>query len=66
MNEVGEIIRRSNFDLAPHTATENAFGWDTGEIAKSMSKELVVTDDMETRYFCAFHPHMKGNIKIKL
>ncbi|MVO18694.1 hypothetical protein GO984_23065 [Rhodobacteraceae bacterium CY05] len=63
---VGEIIRWSNFDLAPHTATGNALGWNTGEIAKGMSKELVVTNDMETRYFCAFHPHMKGAIKIKL
>ena len=63
---VGDIIRWSNFDLAHHTATGNAFGWDTGEIAKGMSKEMVVTGDMETRYFCAFHPHMKGTITIKL
>ncbi len=42
-------MRWTNFDIAPHTA----------------SAEITVTDDMETTYFCVFHPHMKRTIEIK-
>ena len=61
---VGDIIKWTNKDLAPHTATADNFGWDTEEIAQNESSEVVVTQDMETSYFCVFHPHMKGSIEI--
>lgn len=61
---VGDIIRWTNEDLAPHTATADEFGWDTGEITTNASGEIVVSEGMETSYFCAFHPHMKGALEI--
>lgn len=61
---VGDTIRWTNHDLAPHTATADAFGWDTAEIVNGATGEIAVTADMETSYFCAFHPHMKGAIEI--
>jgi len=61
---VGDTIKWVNEDLAPHTATATEIGWDTGEIAGGESGEIVVLKDMETSYFCAFHPHMKGSIEI--
>lgn len=61
---IGDTIRWTNSDVAPHTATADEFGWDTGEIAKGQSGEITVTEGMETSYFCAFHPHMKGEIEI--
>lgn len=61
---VGDTLKWTNADLAPHTATADEFGWDTGEITKGESAELIVTKDMETSYFCAFHPHMKATIEI--
>ena len=61
---VGDIIRWTNEDLAPHTATADEFGWDTEEIATNASAEVVVSEGMETSYFCAYHPHMKGTIEI--
>ncbi len=61
---IGDTIRWTNHDLAPHTATADQFGWDTGEIVKDEAVEIIVTSDMETSYFCAFHPHMKGTIEI--
>ena len=63
---VGDTIRWTNKDLAPHTATADAFGWDTGTLEKNESQEIVVTADMEKTYFCAFHPHMKGKIEVVL
>lgn len=62
--QVGDTIRWMNEDLAPHTATADEFGWDTGELIKDQAKEITVTVGMETNYFCAFHPHMKGSIEI--
>ena len=61
---VGEIIRWTNKDLAPHTATADEFGWDTGEIANRDNAEIEVFEGMETSYFCAYHPHMKGTLVI--
>lgn len=61
---VGDTIRWTNEDLAPHTATAVEFGWDTGEIVTGASAEIDVTAGMETAYFCAFHPRMLGRLVI--
>ena len=60
----GDTIRWTNRDLAPHTATADEIGWDTGELRLGDIGDVVVTQGMETSYFCAFHPHMKGTIEI--
>lgn len=62
--QVGDVIRWTNEDLAPHTATANEFDWDTEELAQNASAEIVVMEQMETRYFCAFHPHMTGSFGV--
>jgi plastocyanin len=62
--KAGDVLRFTNQDLAPHTATADAFGWDTGEVSKGNTIEISVTGDMEISYFCAFHPHMKGTLEI--
>jgi len=61
---VGDTLRWTNQDLAPHTATADEFGWDTEELAKDETREITVIEGMETSYFCVFHPHMKGAIEI--
>jgi plastocyanin len=61
---VGDVIKWTNMDLAPHTATADEFGWDTEELGRGQSAEVIVTEDMEIRYFCVFHPHMKGSLEI--
>lgn len=60
----GDIIRWTNMDVVPHTATAGEFGWDTETLAQGESGEIVVTTEMETSYFCLFHPHMKGTIEV--
>lgn len=63
--KAGDIIRWTNEDIVPHTATADASGWDTGEIKNGGSGEVKVVEDMELSYFCVFHPHMKGTIELK-
>ena len=61
---LGDVIEWHNHDLAPHTATANAFGWDTGALDQNEAGAITVTEGMELAYFCAFHPHMKGQIEL--
>ena len=61
---VGDIVRWTNNDLAPHTATAVEFGWDTEIIDNGESAEVVATQGMELTYFCVFHPHMKASLVI--
>ena len=61
---VGDTIRWTNSDLAPHTATADEFGWDTGSLERGETGEIQVTEGMEITYFCTFHPHMQGLIEI--
>jgi plastocyanin len=62
--KVGDTIRWTNEDIAPHTATAMEGSWDTGEIVKGEARSVVVAEGMETSYFCAFHPHMTGTIEL--
>ncbi len=61
---VGDTIIWTNLDIAPHTATATEGGWDTGELARGAQASIIVTADMETSYFCAFHPVMKAKVSI--
>lgn len=61
---VGDTIRWTNLDIAPHTASANDLSWDTKELKRNESGEIVVKDGMELAYFCVFHPHMKGEIVV--
>lgn len=61
---IGDTIRWTNRDLAPHTATADAFGWDTELLEQNETGDIRVTEGMETSYFCAFHPHMTGRIEV--
>ena len=62
--KIGDSIRWLNEDLVPHTATALEESWDTDEIVKGESRTITVTKDMETSYFCRFHPRMKGRIEL--
>ncbi len=62
---IGDTIKWENHDLAPHTATGEADTWDTGPLKKGQSKTLKVTAQMAGKYYCAFHPQMKGQITVE-
>ncbi len=61
---VGDIIRWTNLDIAPHTASADDLSWDTKELKRNESAEITVEDGMVLTYFCAFHPHMKGTVRV--
>ncbi len=62
--KIGDRIRFSNHDLAPHTATAQDGSWDTGTLDQGQSTELSVTADWTGGYFCAYHPSMTAQLEI--
>lgn len=60
----GDRVRWINRDIAPHTATALNESWDTGELGLGDGAEIEITGDIATDYYCAFHPHMWGQIKV--
>jgi len=62
---VGDSVEWLNHDIAPHTATENDWNWDTGELAKGESLAVQFNEPGSIDYFCTFHPHMKGRIAVE-
>lgn len=60
----GDTITWTNRDIAPHTATSIDGSWDTGLITQDQSKSIVVTKSFVSKYVCAYHPKMKGNISL--
>lgn len=58
----GDKVQWTNEDAAPHTATAHEGDWDTGEIKKGQSGEILFDRPGEYPYLCAFHKHMKGRI----
>lgn len=61
---IGDVVRWTNFDLSPHTATANDGEFDTGSLEQGQSGSIEITSLMHDAYFCAFHPHMKATINM--
>lgn len=61
---VGDSIRWTNRDVAPHTATARDGTWDTGTLGQGESTEVEVTMEMAGEYYCRFHPVMVGSLDV--
>lgn len=61
---LGDRVRWVNRDIAPHTATADDGSWDTGELALGESATIEITATQSMNYFCAFHPHMRGALRL--
>ena len=59
----GTKVTFVNLDLAPHTATGDAF--DTGTLRKDERKEIAFPVAGEFAYLCRFHRHMTGQIVVR-
>ncbi len=60
----GDTVRWTNMDAAPHTATSADGNWDTGGLGKQETASMAFQRSGIYPYFCAFHPHMKGQILV--
>jgi plastocyanin len=62
---VGERVTWVNKDLFPHTATADDKSFDSHGIAPSASWTFVAVKPGTYFYTCAFHPTMKGTLKVQ-
>ena len=60
----GDLVTWVNLDIAPHTATARDGAWDTEGLDTNEEATVAVRAGMATDYFCAFHPMMKGKLRI--
>ena len=61
----GEAIAVPNADDAPHTLTDTAkAAFDSGTIKGKASGSITVERPGTYKYFCEFHPFMKGEIRV--
>ena len=62
--KAGQSIEWINHDFAPHTATDDDGDWDTGELGKNDRGTVHFDIPGRYAYFCAYHPHMRGEIVV--
>ncbi len=61
----GDHVVWTNKDLFPHTVTATNKAFDSGGIAAGGTWNYVATLAGEYSYGCAYHPTMKGSLKVK-
>ncbi len=62
--EVGDSVRWTNLDQAPHTATSTTDVWDSGTLNHGESFTYSFAEQGEFPYFCELHPSMTGVINV--
>ncbi len=60
----GDTVTFVNEDGAPHTATADNGGFDTGNLSTGQSAAFKFSTAGTFSYFCAVHPSMKGSITV--
>lgn len=62
---VGDTVTWVNMDSAPHTATSNDEGFDSGSLSEDESFSFTFEEAGNYDYICTFHPNMKGEIIVE-
>ncbi len=63
--DAGTVVRFTNNDSAPHTATEVDGAWDSGNLNQGDSWEHEFSEVGTFEYYCAVHPTMTGTITVE-
>jgi plastocyanin len=61
----GDSVVWVNKDIIPHTATSDAGRFDSGTIDTGKSWTFTASRPGQFPYVCAFHPTMKGTLKVE-
>jgi len=62
---VGDTIKWTNLDSAPHTATDNNDMFDSGTLAKGESFIMTFEEAGTYDYICTIHPWMEGTVIVE-
>jgi len=61
----GDTVVWKNEDVAPHTATDRAKSFDSGNIEPGGSWSYVARSKGTYSYYCAYHPNTKGRLVVR-
>lgn len=62
---VGETVRWSNYDAAPHDAVALTGSWKTPLLKINESAGQVYTEPGVYPYYCTVHPAMRGTVEVR-
>ncbi len=63
---VGAVVQFTNRDSTPHTVTSKESGvFESGPIDTGKTGRITLEEPGTYTYYCAFHPFMKGTIKVE-
>ncbi len=62
---VGDVVRWTNEDLVPHTATAGSKVFDSATLEPKATFEWVATGPGEIPYECLIHDAMKGTVIVR-
>jgi plastocyanin len=62
---VGDTVLWVNRDAAPHTATDSAGRWASGELKASSRWSRVMGKPGRLPYICEYHPPMRGELIVR-
>jgi plastocyanin len=61
----GSTVKWTNYDSAPHTATDKDGAWDTDRLDKNESATLTFDDPGQYDYYCVYHPYMEATLTVR-
>lgn len=62
---VGDTIRWTNADSAPHTSTGRNSEWDSGTMPQGSAFSETFNTAGSFEYYCTIHPSMVGTITVQ-
>ena len=62
--KLGDSVTFTNLGGAPHTATADGGGFDTGKLTRGQSATVTFSAAGDFAYHCAIHPSMKAVIRV--
>jgi plastocyanin len=63
--EAGASVAWTNYDSAPHDATDVAGSWGTGILRKGETSTIRFDSPGSYEYLCTLHPAMKGTLVVE-
>lgn len=63
--ESGTKVTWTNYDSAPHTATDRDDAWDTGRLDKNESASVTFEEPGQYDYYCVYHPYMEAILTVR-
>jgi len=61
----GTTVTWTNYDSAPHTATDKDDSWDTGRLDKNESASVTFDQPGQYDYYCTYHPYMEATLTVQ-